>query len=94
MREEFEKWAKSGSFNLKPSIAPGKYADICTQFAWAGWQAATALQAERVRELEEALQAVLECGSTSDQWWVDKARKALSATAQEVGDEIQKEAFI
>jgi hypothetical protein len=52
MREDFEKWAKSGSFNLKPSIAPGKYADICTQFAWAGWQAATALQAERVRELE------------------------------------------
>ena len=42
-------------------------------------------QAERVRELEEALQAVLECGSTSDQWWVDKARKALSATAREVG---------
>jgi hypothetical protein len=42
-------------------------------------------QAERARELEEALQAVLECGSTSDQWWVDKARKALSATAREVG---------
>jgi hypothetical protein len=55
MREDFEKWAKSGSFNLKPSIAPGKYADICTQFAWAGWQAATALQAEEIERLSQCL---------------------------------------
>jgi hypothetical protein len=40
-------------------------------------------QDKRVRDLEEALQAVLECGSTSDQWWVDKAKQALSATARE-----------
>jgi hypothetical protein len=29
------------------------------------------------QQLVEALQAVLDCGSTSDQWWIDKAREAL-----------------
>jgi hypothetical protein len=29
------------------------------------------------QKLVEALQAVLDCGSTSDQWWIDKAREAL-----------------
>jgi hypothetical protein len=34
------------------------------------------------QQLLEALQAVLECGSTTDQWWIDKARAAIAA-AQE-----------
>jgi hypothetical protein len=29
------------------------------------------------QQLVEALQAVLDCGSTSDQWWIDKAKEAL-----------------
>jgi dihydropteroate synthase len=29
------------------------------------------------QQLVEALQAALDCGSTSDQWWIDKAREAL-----------------
>ena len=29
------------------------------------------------QKLVEALQAVLDCGSTSDQWWIDKVREAL-----------------
>jgi hypothetical protein len=29
------------------------------------------------QKLVEALQAVLDCGSTSNQWWIDKAREAL-----------------
>jgi hypothetical protein len=94
MREEFEKvfhpydrveWVENRPMisNLYGST-PLEIARMAIHFArWEGWQAATALQAERVRELEEALQAVLECGSTSDQWWVDKAKIALSATARE-----------
>ena len=36
------------------------------------------------QQLLEALEAVLECGSTTDQWWVDQARAAIAA-AQEQG---------
>jgi hypothetical protein len=38
------------------------------------------------QQLVEALQAVLDCGSTSDQWWIDKAREAL-LSAGKGGDE-------
>jgi hypothetical protein len=89
MREEFEKWAATGKFNLKPSISHGKYADLYVQFAWEAWQAATALQAERVRELEEALQAVIDANkfhTYNRNIAVGKAAETLSATAREVGE--------
>jgi hypothetical protein len=38
------------------------------------------------QQLVEALQAVLDCGSTSDQWWIDKAREAL-LSADKGGEE-------
>ncbi len=50
--------------------------------AWQhAWQAALKHTPQPVvdvnQQLVEALQAVLDCGSTSDQWWIDKAREAL-----------------
>jgi hypothetical protein len=55
--------------------------------AWEAWQAATALQAERVRELEKALRDLL---AYVEDGWGDteslegaRAHKALSATARE-----------
>jgi len=38
--------------------------------------------AQANQQLLDALEAVLECGSTTDQWWVDQARAAITA-AQE-----------
>jgi hypothetical protein len=35
------------------------------------------------QKLVEALQAVLDCGSTSDQWWIDKARESLLSAGKE-----------
>ena len=32
---------------------------------------------ERIRELESLLEAVLDCGSVNDQWWVDRVKEAL-----------------
>jgi len=49
MREEFEKWAQD---NFVLTHGGERYASNFTQAAWEAWQAATALQAERVRELE------------------------------------------
>jgi hypothetical protein len=39
------------------------------------------------KQLVEALQAVLDCGSTSDQWWIDKAREALLSAGKENNNE-------
>jgi hypothetical protein len=39
------------------------------------------------QKLVEALQAVLDCGSTSDQWWIDKAREALLSAGKENNNE-------
>jgi hypothetical protein len=36
------------------------------------------------QQLLEALQAVLECGSTTDQWWIDKAKAAIAAAQEQV----------
>ena len=38
------------------------------------------------QKLVEALQAVLDCGSTSDQWWIDKAREALLSAGKGGGE--------
>jgi hypothetical protein len=38
------------------------------------------------KQLVEALQAVLDCGSTSDQWWIDKAREALLSAGKGGGE--------
>lgn len=35
-----------------------------------------------VREVIEALEAILEDNGTNDQWWVDRARSALAALNQ------------
>ena len=35
------------------------------------------VDAERVSELESLLEAVLDCGSVNDQWWVDRVKEAL-----------------
>jgi hypothetical protein len=43
-----------------------------------------AAQPQVNQQLLDALEAVLECGSTTDQWWVDQARAAIAA-AQEQG---------
>jgi hypothetical protein len=64
MREEFEKafpvpencdwWSVLEAYSTKNRSTVHPYND-----KWQAWQAATALQAERVRELEEALQAIV-----------------------------------
>jgi hypothetical protein len=79
-REAFEKWAEDKSFILCVSSGAG-YINV-KEMAREAWQAA---QAQAVnQQLLEALEAVLECGSTTDQWWVDQARAAIAA-AQEQG---------
>jgi hypothetical protein len=87
MREEFEKWAKD-DFMLAYSGA--RYSSVFTQRAWEAWQAATALQAERVRELEEALQlsdAALRGKNINLKALSRRVNLALSATAREQSHE-------
>jgi hypothetical protein len=36
------------------------------------------------QQLLEALEAVLECGSTTDQWWGDQARAAIAAAQEQI----------
>jgi len=62
-------------FNRLPS---GEYAQLWVDSAWIGWQAATALQAERVRELEEALaksQSARKNLNSQGISWMNKANK-------------------
>ena len=104
MREDFEKAMTANVVMPRPHLVPhlhtmfnrfpsGEYVQLWVDSAWTGWQAATALQAERVRELEEALQWVLAdyegiCAvelKPAANWKLRlaKAHKALSATARE-----------
>ena len=58
MREEFEKWAVSQGHNCALSTRrPGEYLYTGLQRAWEAWQAATAHQEAKVRELEESRDA-------------------------------------
>jgi hypothetical protein len=97
MREEFEKafpvphgvyWHEENSRYQRNADYPIR--DIAHNRAWEAWQAATALQAERVRELEEALNGLLsvisETRGAPAHDAVQSALKALSATAREVGE--------
>jgi hypothetical protein len=57
MREEFEEWAQNESvygrgFSLTQSHNNMDYLNSRSQSGWKAWQAATALQNARVRELE------------------------------------------
>jgi type II secretory pathway predicted ATPase ExeA len=77
-REAYVKWRQDRGIRIGDDPIPA------TEFWDAAWQAAQA-QAQAVnQQLLEALEAVLECGSTTDQWWVDQARAAIAA-AQEQG---------
>jgi hypothetical protein len=99
VREEFEKWAvESGLFVDKWDTEIDEYVSHGTSWALRGWQAATALQAERVREMEEALQDMLAGwkyireahGDLYGVGWdraQEKAEQALSATAREERNE-------
>ena len=59
--------------------ADGEFASSYAQMGWKVSPLYTAPQpvVDVNQKLVEALQAVLDCGSTSDQWWIDKAREAL-----------------
>jgi hypothetical protein len=90
MREEFERLILNLDWDARrypeTSAWPGQYRQAPVQLAWEAWQAATALQAERVRELEEAMKAAARlmvlCGfESSDEHQC--AMAALSATARE-----------
>jgi hypothetical protein len=97
MREEFEKafhpydrveWVENRPMisNLYGST-PLEIARMAIHFArWEGWQAATALRAERVRELEDKVQmlaSLLNEHVANDQlnWdedeWIERAAKAI-----------------
>jgi hypothetical protein len=81
-REAFEKWY-AREFKRLPNNDWHE-----TYIAWEAWQAALQSGEPVVdvnQKLVEALQAVLDCGSTSDQWWIDKAREAL-LSAGKVGE--------
>jgi hypothetical protein len=94
MREEFEKWATKEGLSTDTSSSGALYLHYATDAAWQAWQAATALQAERIGELEEALRdAHVEIelsrgeGQQCDSLFrSDELLKALSATAREVGE--------
>jgi hypothetical protein len=91
MREEFEKafpvpencdwWSVLEAYSTKNRSTVHPYND-----KWQAWQAATALQAERVRELEEALRGMVHhfwVAGSEDEWdAIKKAKQALSATAR------------
>jgi len=95
MREEFEKaflappqtmWSDNHNQYINCANMPN-YMQAAYQMQWVAWQAATALQAERVRELERLLNDSCchshgEAFSEHCGWCVD-TRKALSATARE-----------
>jgi hypothetical protein len=59
--------------------ADGEFASSYAQMGWKVSPLYTTPQpvVDVNQKLVEALQAVLDCGSTSDQWWIDKAREAL-----------------
>jgi len=87
MREEFEKWAQD---NFVLTHGGERYASNFTQAAWEPWQAAPALQDQRVRELEDALPGLLQlAGEDLRLDDIDLCKemrdglKALSATARE-----------
>jgi len=92
MREEFEKWAAQSSADplLIRADYNGKELDEyhfpMARGMWETWQAATALQAERVRELEDKVQmlaSLLNEHVANDQlnWdedeWIERAAKAI-----------------
>ena len=92
MREEFEEWAQNESvygqgFSLTQSHNNMDYLNSRSQSGWKAWQAATALQDARVRELEEALKGLLavisETRGLPAHNAVQSALNALSATARE-----------
>jgi hypothetical protein len=81
-REAFEKWAQGKSLliNIREEMMYAAGYINVKEMAWEAWQAALQSGEPMVdvnQQLVEALQAVLDCGSTSDQWWIDKAREAL-----------------
>jgi len=105
-REEFEKtmaplFEENLGMNPDPSVwhknKNGSYLNPVLEQHFVTWQAATALQAERVRDLEEALRDMLSGwryireahGDLYGVGWdraQEKAEQALSATAREVGE--------
>jgi hypothetical protein len=88
MREEFEKLIRNLGYSSdrypETSGWPGNYRQIQVQLAWEAWQAATALQDPRVRELEEALKYIKEKGyNIGGELCAEEAANALlSATAR------------
>ena len=91
MREEFEKeYRKRSSDRLSEDVeqslligSDGEYVFGLTWTAFYWWQAATALQAERVRELEEKINDIWACANSGYSLEDLKAKIALSATARE-----------
>ncbi len=94
-REEFEKWISSPPFERgitrmhEKSAWPGSYRPLDVDLAWQAWQAATAMQEARVRELGRAFRDLYEYYCTGYSEEVEKieerAKKALeslSATAR------------
>jgi len=104
MREEFETAMTANVVMPRPHLVPhlltmfnrhptGEYVQMWVDSAWIGWQAATALQAERVRELEEVGKGLVNLCKLSDADWtaahsneMHRLEQALSATAREVGE--------
>jgi hypothetical protein len=101
-RPEYDGWEQLRRTE-QPKVPDGRkrYSDSPYQGGYAdGWNACreailaaqqepdTKTHIDLCQQLLEALEAVLECGSTTDQWWIDKARSAiLAAQSQEVESE-------
>ena len=63
-----------------PFTDESQYRTICDIAKWDTQerQIANAQLIAAAPDLLEALEAVLECGSTTDQWWMDKAKAAIN----------------